>query len=75
MKKALLIISIFFIASNFSFAQTERVNANKSSILNDTIYLDDLVLKLRGDPKLGTQVVSFQEWEQVKKILESQKRE
>ncbi len=75
MKKALLIISIFFIASNFSFAQTERVNANKSSILNDTIYLDDLLLKLRRDPKLGTQVVSFQEWEQVKKILESQKRE
>jgi hypothetical protein len=75
LKKALLIISIFFIASNFSFAQTERVNANKSSILNDTIYLDDLLLKIRRDPKLGTQDVSFQEWEQIKKILESQKKE
>lgn len=75
MKKALLIISIFFISSNFSFAQTERVNANKSSILNDTIYLDDLLLKIRRDPKLGTQDVSFQEWEQIKEILESQKKE
>jgi len=75
LKKALLIISIFFIASNLSFAQTERVNANKSSILNDTIYMDDLLSKLRRDPKLGTQDVSFQEWEQIKKILESQKKE
>lgn len=75
LKKSFLLISFFVLASFLLHAQTDRIKAKKITILNDTIYLDNLILKLTSDPEFANTAISLQEWDQIKNILQSQKKD
>jgi hypothetical protein len=75
LKKSFLLISFLVLASFLLHAQTDRIKVKKITILNDTIYLDNLIMKLTSDPEFANTAISLQEWDQIKNILQSQKKD
>ena len=54
-------------------AQTDRITAFKSIILNDSISPDQVIAQLASSKNWGTQPISMLEWDQLKNILQTQK--
>ncbi len=73
MKKSLFFFLFLFFASFVIKAQTDRIAAHESIILNDSISPDQVIAQLASSKNWGTQPISLLEWDQLKSIIQSQK--
>ena len=65
----LLLFSSFAVNS-----QSDRISAQKSIILNDTLSPDEAISLLYSYKKWGTEPITIKEWGQIKKIITDRKR-